>query len=101
MEYDGYLGEKLIAKITPRAMGEPWVNHGCRFPYLHGIGFTRPNQSMLIGFFKQTQAVKERKWMLVLADVRGKAMRDEAQRTFAYKASLFQGVRLWGQHREM
>ena len=81
MEYDRYLGEKLIAKITPRATGEPWVS--ISLPSQHVIGFTRPNQSMLIGFFKQTQAVKERKWMLVLADVRGEAMRDEALRTSA------------------
>ena len=72
-----------VRSLSRKLLHEPWVNHGCRFPYLHGIGFTRPNQSMLIGFFKQTQAVKERKWMLVLADVRGEAMRDEAQRTFA------------------
>ena len=57
---------------------------GVDLPTFKALAFnTRPNQSMLIGFFKQTQAVKERKWMLVLEDVRGEAMCDEALRTSA------------------
>ena len=76
MEYDGYFGEKPIATITPR------VNHGVSIslPSQHVIGFTRHNQPRLIGFLKQRQTAKERKWLLVSADVRGDGARNKALR---------------------
>ena len=51
------------------------------------LGFTCPNESMLIGLFRQTQFADERKWLFVSADVSGAGTRDEPLRTSAWEAS--------------
>ena len=50
------------------------------------LGFTCPNESMLIGLFRQTQFADERKWLFVSADVSGAGTRDEPLRTSAWEA---------------
>ena len=52
------------------------------------LGFTCPNESMLIGLFRQTQFADERKWLFVSADVSGAGTRDEPLRTSAWEASV-------------
>ena len=50
------------------------------------LGFTCPNESMLIGLFRQTQFADERKRLFVSADVSGAGTRDEPLRTSAWEA---------------
>ena len=65
-------------KISPRVM--------ISVVSQHVIGFTRHNESMLIGLFRRRQFADERKWLFVSADVRGAGTRDEPLRTSAWEA---------------
>ena len=78
MKFDGYFGEKLIAKITLR------VSLESRFPVLHiiVIGCAYHSQSVQIGLLKQKQTGKERKWLHVC----DAGTRDEPLRTSAWEA---------------
>ena len=55
---------------------------------------THHNQSVLIVFLKQKQTAKERRWLLVSADVRGAGTRDEPLRTSAWEAKVAVGLDL-------
>ena len=64
--------------------GEPHVS--ISLPSQHVIGFMRHNQSMLIGFFKQKQTAKQRKWLFISADISRAGMSNEPLRTSAWEA---------------
>ena len=74
---------KLYAR--PEAKISPQVMISVVSQYV--IGFTCHNESMLIGMFRQGQFADERKWLFVLADVRGVGTRDEPLRTSAWEAN--------------
>ena len=71
------------AKISPRVM--------ISVVSQHVIGFTRHNESMLIGLFRRRQFADERKWLFVSADVRGAGTRDEPLRTSAWREATTPG----------
>lgn len=63
--------------------GEPRVS--IFLPSQHVIGSMRHIESILLGFFKQKQTSKERKWLLFSADFRGAGTRDKPLRTSAWE----------------
>ena len=65
--------------------GEPHVS--ISLPSQHVIGFLRRNLSMLIGFFKQKQTAKQRKWLFISADSSRAGMHGEPLRTCTWVAT--------------